>query len=45
MQERMFLNILFFNGVVETWNSLPLSIREATGVNIFKALVKKFFMD
>ena len=35
----------FFNGVVETWNSLPLSIREATGVNIFKALVKKLFMD
>ena len=26
-----------------TWNSLPLSIREATSVNIFKALVKKFF--
>ena len=35
----------FFNRVVETWNSLPLSIREATSVNIFKALVRKFFMD
>ena len=43
MQERMFLNILFFNRVVKTWNSLPLSIREATSVNIFKALVRKFF--
>ena len=27
----------FFNRVVETWNCLPLSIREATSVNIFKA--------
>ena len=35
----------FFNRVVKTWNSLPLSIREATSVNIFKALVRKFFMD
>ena len=41
MQERMFLNILFFK-VVETWNSVPLFIREATSVNIFKALVRKF---
>ena len=44
MQERMFLNILFLK-VVETWNSVPLFIREATSVNIFKALVRKFFMD
>ena len=35
----------FFNRVVGTWNSLPLSIREATSVNIFKVLVRKFFMD
>lgn len=35
----------FFNRVVKTWNSLPLSIREATSVNTFKALVRKFFMD
>ena len=35
----------FFNRVVGTWNSLPLSIREATSVNIFKALVRKFFID
>ena len=34
----------FFNRVVGTWNSLPLSIREATSVDIFKALVRKFFM-
>ena len=33
------------NRVVKTWNSLPLSIREATSVNILKALVRKFFMD
>ena len=32
-----------FNRVVETWNCLLLSIREATSVNIFKALVRKFF--
>ena len=31
--------------VVGTWNSLPLFIREATSVNSFKALAKKFFMD
>ena len=35
----------FFNRVVKTWNSLPLSIREATSVNIYKALVRKFLMD
>ena len=35
----------FFNRVVKTWNSLLLSSREATSVNIFKALVRKFFMD
>ena len=35
----------FFNRVVETCNTLPLSIREAASVNIFKALVRKFFMD
>ena len=34
-----------FNRVVGTWNSLPLSIREATSVNFFKALVGKLFMD
>ena len=33
----------FFNRVVETLNSLPFSIREATSVNIFKALVRKVF--
>ena len=33
----------FFNRVVGTWNSLPLSIREAASVNSFKALVRKFF--
>ena len=40
------LKYTYFHRVVGTWNSLPLSIREATGVNSFKALVKKvFFMD
>ena len=39
------LKFSFFHRVVGTWNSLPLSIREATSVNSFKALVKKFFMD
>ena len=28
---------------MKTWNSLPLSINDATSVNIFKALVRKFF--
>ena len=35
----------FFNRAVGTWNSFPLSIREATSVNFFKALVGKLFMD
>ena len=35
----------FFHRVVGTWNSRPLFIREATSVNSFKALVKRFFMD
>ena len=39
------LKISFFHRVVGTVNSLPLSIREATSVNSFKALVKTFFMD
>ena len=39
------LKYTYFHRVVGTWNSLPLSIREATSVNSFKALVKKIFMD
>ena len=40
------LKFSFLHRVVGTWNSLPLSIREeATSVNSFKALIKKFFMD
>ena len=42
---RNVLKFSFFHRVVGTWNSLPLSIRETTSVNSFKALVKKFFMD
>jgi len=37
------LKYTYFHRVVEAWNSL--SIREATSVNSFKAVVKKFFMD
>ena len=44
IQSLVIKTILFFNRVVGTWNSLPLSIREATSVNSFKALVRKFFM-
>ena len=36
------LKYTYFHRVVGTWNSLPLCIREATSVNSFKALVKKF---
>ena len=39
------LKYTFFHRVVGTWSSLPLSIREATSVSSFKALVKKFYMD
>ena len=39
------LKFSFFHRVVGTSNSLPLFIREATSVNSFKALVKRFFMD
>ena len=39
------LKYSYFHRVVGTWNSLPLFIREATSVNSFKALAKKFFMD
>ena len=39
------LKYTYFHRVVETWNFLPFSIREATSVNSFEALVKKFFMD
>ena len=40
------LNVkLYTHRVVGAWNSLPLSIREVTSVNSFKALVKTFFMD
>ena len=39
------LKFSFFHRVVGTWNSFPLFIREATSVNSFKALVKRFFMD
>ena len=42
---RNVLKFSFFHRVVGTWNSFHLSIREATSVNSFKALVKKFFMD
>ena len=37
------LKYTYFLRVVRTWNSLPLSIREATSANSFKALVKKSF--
>jgi len=37
------LKYTYFHRVVGTWNSLTLSICEATSVNSFKALVKKYF--
>ena len=33
----------YFRRVVGTWNFLPLSIHEATSVNYFKSLIKKYF--
>ena len=39
--DKLTLKHTYFHRVVGTWNFLPLSIREATSVNSFKALVKQ----
>ena len=39
-----FLNIVFFNRIVNEWNSLPNHIREANCIATFKRNVLSFLM-
>ena len=41
----MVLNIVFFNRIVNEWNSLPNHIREANCIETFKRNVLSYLMD
>ena len=42
MQALMLLSLAFFNRIVDTWNVLPLSVRQASSISNFKMGVRDF---
>ena len=45
LAEVMVLNIVFFNRIVDEWNSLPNHIRESNSIETFKNNVLSFIKD
>ena len=43
--ELTVLNIVFFNRIVDEWNSLPNHIRELNSIETFKKKVLSFIKD
>ena len=45
LAELTVLNIVFFNRIVDEWNSLPNHIRESNSIKTFKKNVLSFIKD
>ena len=43
--ERMVLNLVFFNRIVNEWSGLPNHIRESNSIATFKQHVLSFIKD